>query len=426
MAKLIQRHIIQHPSRKIIAWIKIIIVFILFAGLAGCTMIKMGSLFLAGRLDKTGFYAETNFLFRRGLILVPVQINDTPETYHFIYDTGAAFNVVSSALAGRFAMGPKTSDSWVDAGRKKEKTAFATIKRLTLGGVPFEGTGAAIFDLDRTPALRCYEADGAIGMNLIRLAPYWHIDYARQKIILTDQENRLPRLSPVLILPFKQNIQRIPEITLEWKDLRLPFEVDLGAAGGFSAPLEYWEKIQLREEAVPCVVGYGQVMGGALGMKTSRSRTSIIRNVQCGEYRSPSLLLSFYPEAFARVGNSFFSGKAVTFDWRKKEIRLTPLVPEAVPVLDTFGFGFSFNEKERALYVSTLYEKSPAEAAGIKIGDRILRINDAELDSITIDDYCHFFLEPDLLFGQGKTLSLQVESGGEQKTYTLNKTIILQ
>jgi len=409
--------------------IKIVIIVILLAGIAGCTMIKMGSLFLAGRLDRKGYYAEVDFLFRRGLILVPVQINDGPETYNFIFDTSAAFNVISPALARTFAIAAKASDTIVDSNQKKGTTDFATLNRITLGGVPFEGTGAAIFDLDRIPslpALHCYNADGVIGMNLLRLAPYWHVDYARRKLIFTDQEDRLPRLSPVLILPFKQNIQRIPEITLEWKGLRLPFKVDLGSTSGFRAPLEYWEKIQVRREAVPSVAEYGELSGGALGVNESRGRTAIIPSVQCGDYHSPALWLAFYPEAFASVGNDFFCRYAVTFDWRKNEIRLTPQIPEAPPVLDTFGFGFSFNSEKRYLYVSFLYERSPAEEAGVKIGDRILRINDMKLDSITLDDYCRFFLDSNLLFGQGKTLSLQVESGTIQKTYTLNKTIILQ
>jgi hypothetical protein len=420
---------IGHRSRKKMIRIKIVFVVILMAGVAGCTMIKMGSLFLAGRLDKKGYYTEVDFLFRRGLILVPVHINDRPETYNFIFDTGATFNVISSALARTFAIGSKASDTIVDANQKKGKTDFTTLNRITLGGVPFEGTGAAIFDLDRIPSLpslRCYTADGVIGMNLMRLAPYWHVDYARRKLILTDQENRLPRLSPVLTLPFKQNLQRMLEIILEWKGLRLPFKVDLGSTSGFKAPLEYWEKIQSRQKAIPCVASYGELLGGALGVKISQGRTAIIQPVQCGGYRSPALLLAFYPETFASVGNDFFCRYAVTFDWRKKEIRLTPQIPEAPPVLDTFGFGFSFNEEERYLYVSYLYERSSAEGAGIKIGDRILRINEVKLDSITIDDYCRFFLDPNLLFGQGKTLSLQVEGGGEQRAYTLSKTIILQ
>lgn len=391
-------------------------------------MFKMGSLFLAGRLDKKGYFAEVDILFRRGMILVPVQINDRPETYHFLFDTSATFNVISPAMARTLAVVPEVSDTIVDSSQKKGKTDFVTLDRITLGGVPFEGTGAGIFDLNRIPSLpslACYAADGVIGMNLMRLAPYWHIDYARRKLILTDQEDRLPRLSHVLILPFKQNIQRIPEITLEWDGLRLPFKVDLGSTSGFRAPMEYWEKIRGRRKAIPSVAVYGELLGGAMGVKSSQGRTAVLPAVQCGDYQTPALLLAFYPEALASVGNDFFCRFAVTFDWRKNEIHLTPQTPEAPAELETFGFGFSFKAEERCLYVSYLYEGSPAEEAGVKIGDRILRINDLNLDSVTTDDYCRFFLDPNLLFGQEKTLSLQVENGGKQETYTLNKKIIL-
>ncbi|MCX6560221.1 MAG: aspartyl protease family protein [Candidatus Aminicenantes bacterium] len=418
-----------HRFRKRIILVKIVIVVIVLAGVSGCTMIKMGSLFLAGRLDQKGYYSEVDILYRRGLILVPVQINNSPETYHFLFDTSATFSVISPALALSLAVAPKVSDTIVDSNQKKGTTDFVTLNRITIGGIPFDGTGAGIFDLNRIPSLPslgCYAADGVIGMNLMRLAPYWHLDYARRKLILTDQEDRLPHLSPVLILPFKQTIQRIPEIALEWNGLRLPFKVDLGSTSGFRAPLEYWQEIRGRRKDTPSVAVYGELLGGAMGVKASRGRTAVLQTVKSGDYRAPALLLAFYPEALASVGNDFFGRFAVTFDWGKNEIRLTPQVPESPPLLETFGFGFSFNAEERKLYVSYLYEGSPAEKAGVQIGDRILRINDLKFDSVTVDDYCRFYLDPDLLFGPGKTLSLQVEGGGKQKTCTLSKTVILQ
>ena len=420
----------MNGSPKRIPRIKIALIAVFLATTAGCTMFKMGSLFLAGRLDRKGYYAEVDILYRRGMILIPVHVNDRPETYHFLFDTSATFNTISPTLARTFALASKASDTIADSNQKKGTTEFVTLDRITLGGIPFEATAAGVFDLNRIPSLPslgCYAADGVIGMNLMRLAPYWRIDYVRRKLIFTDREDRLPDLSPVLVLPFKQTIQRIPEITLEWNGLRLPFKVDLGSTSGFRAPLEYWEKIRLRrEETIPSVAVYGELLGGAMGVKVSRGRTAVLHNVRCGEYRSPALRVAFYPEAFASVGNDFFCRFAVTFDWRKNEIRLTPQTPEPPSELETFGFGFSFNKEGRSLYVSYLYEGSPAEKAGVKVGDRILRINDLKFDSVTIDDYCRFFLEPDLLFGSGKTLSILMESEGKQETYTLNKTIILQ
>lgn len=405
-------------------WIGLILTVILFIFM-GCTMMEMGSLFLAGDLEKKGFYTEVDFHFRRGLILVPVQINDGQETYHFIFDTGAAFNVVSTAITQKYAIASKAADSISDAAKKSEKIKFTKIERITMGGIPFERTAAAIFDLDRSPAIRCYNADGVIGVNLMRLVPYWHIDYARKKLIFTDQVNRLPRPAISVILPFKQNIQRIPIITMEWNGLRLPFGVDLGSNSGFSAPLEYWEKMRSRQMDIPTVTGHGEFSIGALGKKTYQDHSAaIINNIRIGNYRAPFLLITFLQETNASVGNDFFRYFAMTIDWPKKEIILTPQVPVERPILKTFGF--SFNEQEQYLYVNYLYDKSPAEAAGLKIGDRILQINDLKLDSLPLDGYCRFFQQPELFYGEGDVIVLKIRREGEDRTYTLQKEIVLQ
>ncbi|MCX6566115.1 MAG: aspartyl protease family protein [Candidatus Aminicenantes bacterium] len=393
----------------------------------GCTMMKMGSLFLAGHLENKGFYTEIDFQFRRGLILVPVQINNGQETYNFIFDTGAAFNVVSTAITQKYVVASKAADSFTDSTKKSEKIKFTKIERMTIGGIPFERTAAAIFDLDRSPAIRCYHADGAIGVNLMRLVPYWHIDYARKKLIFTDQVDRLPRSAISVNLPFKQNIQRIPIMTMEWNGLRLPFEVDLGSTYGFNAPLEYWEKMRSRQMDIPAVTGHGEFSGGALGKKTYQYHSAaIINNIRVGNYRAPSLLITFMQETNASAGNDFFRYFAMTIDWPKKEIILTPQVPVERPILKTFGFGFSFNEQEQYLYVNNLYEKSPAEAAGLKIGDRILQINDLKLDALPLDGYCRFFLQPELFYGEGDVLVLKIRREGKDQTYTLRKETLLQ
>jgi hypothetical protein len=406
-----------------IGWLLAVTLFIF----TGCTMMKMGSLFLAGHIENKGFYAEIDFHFQRGLIFVPVQINNGKETYRFIFDTGAAFNVVSTAIAKKNALASKAEDSISDSTQKSERTKFTKIERITVGGIPFENTAAAILDLDRSPAIRCYSADGAIGANLMRLVPYWHIDYAREKLIFTDLANRLPRPAGSETLPFKQNIQRIPTITVEWNGLRLPFKVDLGSTLGFMAPMEYWKKMQPRQTNIPAGTGYGEILVGALGKKTSQYfREAIFDNIRSGTYSAPSMLITFMQEASASLGNDFFHHFAMTIDWPKKEIILTPQLPVKRPMLKTFGFGFSFNEREQYLYINYLNEKSPAEAAGLKIGDRILQINDLKLDTLPLDGYCRFFLQPELFYGEGNVIVLKIRREGEDHAYTLWKEIALQ
>jgi hypothetical protein len=399
---------------------------LVFAGFS-CTVMKMGSLFLSGTLEANHFLSEIPLEFRRGLILVPVQINSGEKTYRFILDTGASFNVISTAVAWELNIIPRAADTMVDATQAKEKIKFAKVDRIIIGKIPFYGTAAAIFDLDRSAWLRCYEADGVIGMNLMRLVRCWHIDYAGKKVTFTNQEEGLPRSDSDITIPFSQDIQRIPKIRLDWRGLSLPFIVDLGSANGWMAPQTYWEKIVSRQKDIPHVRGYGEGSGGALGVeKNLQGLTGILRAPQCGEYRPPSLLLSIYQETFASVGNEFFCLFSVTFDWRKNEMRLTPQMSLTAPVLETFGFGFSYSEEGKCLYINYLYENSPAEAAGLKIGDRLLQVNDLDLNARSMEDYCRFFLNPRAIYGEADTLLLEVQRQGKTMTYTLKKKILLQ
>jgi len=413
--------------KGMLSW-RIMAVFMLLLAGFSCSLIKMAPLFMAGRIDKQDYYAEVDFIYRRGLILVPVQINGESQTYHFILDTGAALNVVSTAIAERFAVGSRVDSTMVDSQGNKEKIHFTTLKAaLNIGGLSFTGTGTAIFDLDRSPALSCYEADGAIGMNLIRLIPYWHIDFQRRKLILTDQEKRLPASSSPLILPFKQSMQRIPEITLEWWDLRLPFRVDLGSAHGFVAPWDYWEKMRGRNQEMPYVTGCGEIRGGALGVaEESCSLSAILENARLGKSLGRKIMINVYQNPFASVGTEFFCLFLVTFDWSKKEIRLTPWLEESDPALSTFGFNFSWHEQDHCLYVNYIYRDSPAARAGMAVGDRILQINGLDLTDLNLNGYCRFFLEPKTLFGTEEIIQLRLRGENEDRIIELHKEVILQ
>lgn len=85
------------------------VLFLFF--LESCTMIKMGSLFLSGKMEQKHYKKEIEFEYQGRLILVKVKINNSPKIYKFIFDTGAAFNVISKDIALEFKLQKKVSDS---------------------------------------------------------------------------------------------------------------------------------------------------------------------------------------------------------------------------------------------------------------------------------------------------------------------------
>ena len=144
---------------------------------------------------------------------------------------------------------------------------------------------AAILDLVETPEIKCYAADGAIGMNLIRLAPVWQIDFPNQKMVITDDRNLGANSINNYKIPFNPNIQRIPVIKVSIAGHReMTFSVDTGSAGGLTGSIKQGENLQKSNPGIPCVKRYGEVSSGALGKKVGSAYTIKINNLKIGDW----------------------------------------------------------------------------------------------------------------------------------------------
>lgn len=74
------------------------------------------------------------------------------------------------------------------------------------------------------------------------------------------------------------------------------------------------------------------------------------------------------------IGNKFLSQFIVTIDYLKNEMFLLPIAGKTYETnIKSFGFGTKQNEDAK-LYITSLYEGSDAERAGLRIGDVILRV----------------------------------------------------
>lgn len=78
------------------------------------------------------------------------------------------------------------------------------------------------------------------------------------------------------------------------------------------------------------------------------------------------------------------------------------------------GFvGIEIEEKEKKLVVKTVLKGSPADAAGVKAGDRLDSVKDTSLD--TLADVARVFGKASV----GDTIKLTVERGGEKQTVAI-------
>lgn len=77
------------------------------------------------------------------------------------------------------------------------------------------------------------------------------------------------------------------------------------------------------------------------------------------------------------------------------------------------GLGIEIAIKDRALIVVAPIEDTPADRAGIKAGDRIVRINDLPTDTLEVMNAVRLMRGP-----KGETVTLQIERQGEKNLLT--------
>ena len=387
----------------------------------------MGSLFLSGTIKQMNFKKKIHCDYQKGLIIIPVKINNSAKSYRFIFDTGAAFNVISEKIAAEFRFKKVVIDTISDANKKKQKIPFVKVDNIEIGGLHFKNTAAAVLNLNKTVELKCYGCDGVIGLNLIRLTPFWQIDYRNRQIIMTDKKAIINKNNYKYKIPFKKNIQRIPIIEVILKNMKMKFSVDSGSTGGFTGNYSQWEKLLTGQKGISFIKCSGEVSGGALGNKKGISILCKIGSFSTGNLQMKKIILTFSPNSDPRVGNDFFKDYVLTLDWPNHQLLLNP--SPGIEVKDrffSFGFRFSYDKTKKLLYISSIFENSPASIAGMKIGDKIVKINDQSLSDLELDQYCQYYFNPDQLFGEKKKCDIQVERNHKQLNFSMKKKNLFQ
>jgi len=385
------------------------VLFLFF--LESCTMIKMGSLFLSGKMEQKNYKKEIECEYQRGLIFVKVRINNTPKIYKFIFDTGAAFNVISKDIALELNLQKKVSDKISDANLKTKKVEFVKIKDIEFAGLHFLNSAAAVMDLQGT-TLKCYAADGVIGTNIIRHVPYWQINYKKGKMIITDKPGLISDKNKFFIIPFKRNIQRIPIIEIIADNgIKLKFVVDLGSTGGFRGNFNQFQKICKSIIDFRYYERYGEISGGALGIKKGVEYTGKLNNFKIGDLSINSELIDFIDNVDSSVGNKFFENFIFTLDWKNKKILLFPITdPMITEEKGSFGFSVSYREDKKYLYISAICKNSPAYNAKLKVGDIIVGLNKKSMRHLEFSEYCYWlFQKANELFEKENYIYLEIE-----------------
>ncbi|MCB0583808.1 MAG: aspartyl protease family protein [Phaeodactylibacter sp.] len=365
---------------------KILLLLLAASLLPQCTTyhrVRSNNLVTKATLAEKHFYQEIPFTLAHGLPVVPVYIGQDSTPYSFCFDTGG-YTVLSEELKERAAgVHQKSYIDVKDANNQTARIHTYMLDELSVGPVPFENVGFARIGFTEAEYFSCPGIAGTVGPGVMKEC-IWYFDYDNQKIVATDQLEKIPNIGSATRIPIKTNNINKPLMEFTVEGQKGVFTFDTGDNGfiGFRKPF-----IESLGRNFPSATRYGQ--GIRAGHSQVREDVTLHRldSIRLGGSILLENVIGTSRNSSAHsLGAGIFDFFNVVFNLGKDEVYfIRRKKPAPGSTLYSFGFGIDF--KDQKLVVGHLYNNSPASRAGIQVGDELAKIDGRRYE---FSDYCDF------------------------------------
>ncbi|HKA23646.1 MAG TPA: aspartyl protease family protein [Candidatus Eisenbacteria bacterium] len=314
-------------------------------------------------------------------IMLPVRIQNS-DTLWFALDTGAAASSVNQPRAEQLGLDFRQRSVAQGAAGSVESRQLGPID-FQLGTVTLHTETASAFPLVGLAPRMGHVMDGIIGAELFQRYVV-EIDYAHSTLRLYEPKDfhyggkgeRLP-LTYKINLPYIEAAIRLSD----GRRLEGRYVIDTGSSQAVILLPAYAARESVQATVTKTVAMSGQAVGGQ-----TESRTGRLAGLDLGSLRLSQPLVSIAqtgPAHFAvegaagNIGGSILKKFRCTFDYARKEMILDPVSDLADPVpFDASGLvlitsGAAFD----TITVSRVIPQSPAEEAGLQVGDQLLSVD---------------------------------------------------
>jgi len=365
---------------------------------------------------------SVTFQFEDNRIYVPVSLAGGAPHW-FILDTGASPTIVDAALAREAGLQTFGDDVVTGAGAGSSHQRSARNVSLTVGDVPLKIEQAAVSDLagllgptsGRAPA-------GIVGSQFFR-EHVVELDFHDARMIVHAPDAELaPQFDTIIPLSFSDAVPMVDlRLTLpSGKSQRCHAVVDLGAKSTLLLPEPYIERTHLRSAFAHTVTsGLGAGMGGDTRYAFARAKQLAFDAHPDVALRNPIVALSVdgtlrsgWHEGL--LGAEFLAHYRLAFDYARSRLLLSMVSSDVAP-FDMSGLflvagGAHFDHIE----VGEVLANGPGARAGLRVGDRIERVDDRATNEIGLAGMRTMFKS-----GVGKEFALAVRRGDEQMVIVL-------
>ena len=287
---------------------------------------------------------------------------------HFLIDTGSSVTLVTPALAKRYAT---KNFPPPDTPRVRVKSAegetvelpSATVSRLELGEARFDDVPVLVYDCAPLSAHLGIKIDGVLGFPLFR-ETLLTLDYPHDRALL--QRPGAAALIPGTAIPFDDS-GKIPLISVRLGDRTFVALIDSGS----DAPLSLNPfGLEPKYASAPRIGATVSTLTGDRAQQVGR----LADTLRLGDFTLSRPIVDLTDELSA-IGGEILKNFTVTFDQQHDRVTLYRDTHDPIVSLPRRSAGLSFSKTPAYWRVAGVGPGSPAEAAQVRAGDLVTRIN---------------------------------------------------
>ena len=359
-----------------------------------------------GFADSVGM-AMVNIEIGVNLVYISATVNGVGP-FHFLLDTGAGMTIVDKQLADSLGLQeagtlPAAGIGGLDVGK------FARVDSIGFTDLSLYDLTVGVMDFTEINKFTAIPINGIIGYNLFsRLIV--EIDYSGGKLNVYPPESKLfSGGADTLECEIESNHPIVKGLVNDSIEGR--FRFDTGSQNFLDLNTPFVRNNNIKDDVLK-ELGEYEIMGVGGSSKTS---LVFIKSLTFGKTRLPEIMTGLYEaetgifsteNVDGNVGGGVLGWFKVAFDYPHNKVYMT-LQEEPEINQGPFISGILLESDERGITIMRLIPGTPAEESELQIGDRLLRVNGEEVDSLELNDIYDKFEE-----SSGKVLQLEVMRDG--------------